>query len=146
MNFRLDPSLVVPWLLTLVTVGVGIWQFSQQQQEAHRQPFLQQQLDLCFQASDAAARLATETDPAEWEKARKTFWRLYWGTLSIVEDRGVEEAMVEFGKLVPDAPVAAPTLPMKSLAQPSFQLAHAARDLILASWRVDLSPLERLPQ
>ena len=73
-------TVVIPWLLTLLTAMVGIWQFTAQQRQANRQPFLQKQLELCFQATETAGRLASETDPEEWEKAR---------------------AMVEFGNLIP---------------------------------------------
>jgi hypothetical protein len=139
-------SAMGPWLATLVTATltalVGIWQFSNQRQQSNRQPFLQKQLDLCFEASETAARLATETNKDEWEKARLTFWRLYWGTLCIVEDREVESAMEKLGDLVPDQPVFHPSLPMKSLEEPSLKLAHAARILILKSWNVRLPPLE----
>jgi hypothetical protein len=146
MDKQLNLSVVVPWVLSLLTVAIGIWQFSEQQGQRNREPFLQKQLEMCFQASNTAARLATETDPAEWEEARQTFWRLYWGTLGIVEDRNVESAMVELGRLVPDKPVDAPTLPMESLRQPSIRLAHAARNLILNSWNVDLPPLQGMQQ
>src|SRR4051794_26434518 len=105
-------SVAIPWILSVATVAVGVWQFSVQQSQANRQPFLQKQLELCFQATETAGRLASETDPAEWEKARLTFWRLYWGPLSIVEDRAVEGAMVELGRHVPDKPVTSPSLPM----------------------------------
>jgi hypothetical protein len=139
----LNWSVVIPWLLTLLTFAGGIWQFTAGQRQANRQPFLQKQLELCFQASEAASRLASETDPAEWEKARLTFWRLYWGPLSIVEDRAVEGAMVTLGKRVPQEPVASPKLPMQELEGPSYELAHAIRNLVLASWQIDLPPLQR---
>lgn len=135
-------ALIVPWVLSLLTVGVGIFQFSTQQAQANRQPFLQRQLELVFQASNAAAILATEPDPVEWEKARRTFWRLYWGPLSIVEDREVEAAMVVFGRGVPTAPVTADKLPMAELRQPSLRLALAARGLVLKSWGISLPELE----
>ena len=140
-------SVVIPWLLTLITAGIGIWQFTAQQRQANRLPFLQKQLELCFQATETASRLASETDPIEWEKARVTFWRLYWGPLSIVENRAVESAMVELGRLVPDKPSVAPQLPMTALGVPSYKLAHAARDLVLESWNVSLPMLrdQRLP-
>jgi hypothetical protein len=112
---------LVPWILSVLTVAAGIWQFSTQQMQANRQPFLQKQLELCFQATETAGRLASETDPIEWEKARITFWRLYWGPLSIVEDQAVEGAMVKLGRLVPDHPVSSPELPMKSLGVPSYE-------------------------
>jgi hypothetical protein len=135
-------TLIIPWLLTLLTAALGIWQFTAQQRQANREPFLLKQLELSFQASDIASRLATETDAVEWEKARIAFWRLYWGPLSIVEDPAVEGAMVNFGKLVPAQPVNAPKLPMTSLGVPSYKLAHALRDLVLVSWNVDLPPLQ----
>ena len=139
-------AVVIPWLLSVLTVVAGIWQFSAQQKQSNRQPFLQKQLELCFQASETAGRLATETDPAKWEDARLTFWRLYWGPLSIVEDQAVEAAMVDLGKLIPAQPVAAPKLPMTELNTASYQLAHAVRGLVLASWQVDLPALLGLRQ
>ena len=132
---------VIPWILTLVTAGFGIWQFSVQQAQSNRVPFLTEQLRLAFEASDTAARLATETDAGEWEAARQNFWRLYWGPLGIVEDRAVEAAMVALGSVVPREP-GTPALPMRSLEQPSLRLAHAARNLILESWKVDLPALQ----
>jgi hypothetical protein len=111
---------------------------SAEQRQANRRPFLAKQLELCFEASDTAARLATETDPEEWERMRQSFWRLYWGTLSIVEDVPVERAMMALGQIVPREKLESPVLPMISLETPSYRLAHAARDLMRTSWDVDL--------
>jgi hypothetical protein len=135
-------AVVIPWILTLVTALVGIWQFTVQQSQANRQPFLQKQLELAFQASETVSKLAILTEPSEWEKARLSFWTLYWGPLSVVEDPKVEAAMVELGHLIPPEPQSNPKLPMKSLEVPSYNLAHALRDLVLTSWDVKLAPLE----
>jgi hypothetical protein len=135
-------STTVPWILTLLTALVGIWQFTAQQSQANRQPFLQKQLELAFQASETAGRLATATEPAEWEKARLTFWQLYWGPLSIDEDPKVASAMFQFGNLLPAEPLPNPKLPMTSLQGPSHNLALAVRDLVLESWNVSLPPLQ----
>src|SRR4051812_36823317 len=132
---------IVPWMLTLATLVVGIWQYADKRAQSNREPFLKNQLELAFEASNAASRLATETDPVKWEEARKTFWRLYWGPLGIVEDRRVEAAMVKLGNVVPKTAAEVPPLPMRQLEGDSLDLAHAARDLILESWRVDLPPL-----
>lgn len=131
-------------MLTVGTVLAGIWQFSSQQAQSNRVPFLTEQLRLCFEASDTVARLATETDAAKWEEARKNFWRLYWGPLGIVEDRALESAMVDLGKMVPrqQGQPGDYQLPMDSLARPSLALAHATRDLILRSWNVELGPID----
>jgi hypothetical protein len=130
---------VLAALLALVGTLVTSWG---EQRQKNRQPFLTEQLELCFEASDAAGRLATEPDPAEWEKARREFWRLYWGVLSIVEDPEVEGAMVNLGELVPAQPVNNVELPMTSLHNRSYDLAHAIRRLLLKSWNIDLPPLQ----
>jgi len=52
-------AVAIPWILTLVTALVGIWQFTVQQGQANRQPFLQKQLDLAFLASETTIKLAT---------------------------------------------------------------------------------------
>jgi len=135
-------SVVIPWLLSIVTILVGIWQFSSQQGQSNRQPFLEKQLEIGFEATTAAATLASETDPVEWEKARKAFWRLYWGSLSIVEDRRVENAMAALGQIVPERPDPFAALPMEALQLPSLELAHAIRDLMISSWKIDLPDLQ----
>ena len=135
-------SIVVPWLLSLGTALIGIWQFGAKQSQANKQPFLEQQLAISIEATDTAARLATDTDVDEWEKARQAFWRLYWGRLALVEDPEVEARMVQLGRLIPTAPIAADRLPLKELQVPALELAHAARRLILKSWGVKLPPLE----
>jgi hypothetical protein len=135
-------SVVIPWFLTLATAGISIWQFIIQERQKNRQPFLQRQLELCFQAAETVGRLTSDTDAEEWEKARVAFWRLYWGPLSIVEDRAVESAMVELGKIVPVSAMDPPKLPMVSLGVPSYRLAHAVRNLVLTSWDVSLPALQ----
>jgi hypothetical protein len=121
--------------LAIVGAEISVWQFILQQQQANRRPFLQKQLDLCFEVSDTAARSASEPDPAEWENQRRTLWRLYWGTLSIVEDPDVARAMVNFGVLLDKQSVSNPTLPMGPLQDLSYDLALKALVLILESWR-----------
>src|SRR3954451_14136103 len=86
MDNKLSVSVILPWILSIITVAVGLWQFTAQEEHRNKEAFLKSQLDLCFKATESAASLATETDPAEWEKARKEFWQLYWGPLSVVED------------------------------------------------------------
>ncbi|MBL29536.1 MAG: hypothetical protein CMM50_18555 [Rhodospirillaceae bacterium] len=135
-------AIAIPWLLSILTIAVGGWQFWLKVDQANKEPFLRKQLELAFEASEVAAQLATTTDPETWEEARQGFWKLYWGPLAIVEDRDVEAAMVRFSKVIPDEPAAQITLPVDKLRVPSLELAHATRDLILESWNVKLAPLE----
>jgi hypothetical protein len=124
---------VVPWLISLFTIGTTLWVATQQMKAGRLQPFRQKQLDLYIQATEAAGRLASETNEDEWEKARTTFWRLYWGPLCIVEDKDVERRMVELGELVPQEPLSPDTNEedrsnlRASLKSPSLRLARAAR-------------------
>jgi hypothetical protein len=134
---RINLTMAIPWVLTLLTVLVGIYQFGVQQRQTNRTSFLNKQLDTVFDAATTASLLAVETDPTKWDAARQTFWNLYWGTLSIVENKDVEREIVSFGKLVPSEPVSQVQLPVDTLRGPSYHLAKAFRDLILKSWHVD---------
>ena len=100
----------VPWMLTLVSLTVSAWQYNLTSKQKNLEPFLKTQLEFTLKATDSLASLAVETDPAKWEESRKTFWKLYWGSLAIVEDKEVERAMVRAGTLVPKLPVASPAL------------------------------------
>ncbi|MGB8817120.1 MAG: hypothetical protein WCC66_04275 [Rhizobiaceae bacterium] len=133
---------IVPWMLTLVSLTVSAWQYNATTRQKNLEPFLKTQLEFTLKATDSLASLAVETDPAKWEESRKTFWKLYWGSLAIVEDKEVEKAMVRAGALVPKLPVASPVLPMTSLNTASLDLAHKARALILNSWGAELPPLD----
>jgi hypothetical protein len=131
------------WLKTLAYLGAvvvfawGVIQFfavRASQVETRRieatKPFLERQLKLYTDATQAAATLATSNDPAELDSARKKFWSLYWGELALVEDRRVEAAMVELGRAF-EAGGAGEELQPHSLA-----LAHACRDSLAESWGV----------
>jgi hypothetical protein len=143
MNF--DWKIAVPWVLSLATVAVGVWQYADKQAQANREPFLKKQLELVFEASETVAKLANVTDPEIWQESRTRFWVLYWGPLGLVEDPNVARCMVKAGTIVP-APQqqTLPPLPLSSLQATSIQLSHAARDLILDSWDVHLPPLQKL--
>jgi len=130
-------------LLTLAGGMFGRWY---EQRQANKRPFLEKQLELSFEATDAASRLANETKSEAWEEARLTFWRLYWGPLSMVEDEAVKKAMETFGTQVSAIPVPPPELPRPELQQLSYRLAHAARNLVISSWKIrDLPALQDVP-
>lgn len=144
-------EILVTALIGAGTIGVGIWQFhvdsrmrAQIARLEARKPFLEQQMKLCFDASEAASTLATTTDVGDWDKAKSRFWLLYWGPLSIVERPlaqstigPVEAGMKVFGDQL--KPLQAnPSLPVSVLERPSINIAHACRDLILDSWEIQL--------
>jgi hypothetical protein len=143
------PELTTAIISGAALIAAGMMGRWYEQRQANKRPFLEKQLALSFEAVDAASRLANETKWEAWEEARLTFWRLYWGPLSMVEDQKVKGAMEEFGNLLAEIPIPAPPemLPRPELQQPSYKLSHAARDLIISSWKIsDLSNLGKEPQ
>ena len=139
---KFDWKIYVPWLLTVITVAVGIWQYADKQAQANREAFLSKQLELVFEASETVSKLATLTDATEWRKAKDTFWIPYWGPLGIVENQKIENCM---GKASGDIPgpndQVPPQLPLAKLQATSIELSHVAREFILESWNVHLAAL-----
>jgi hypothetical protein len=93
-------------------------------------PFLERQLKLYTEATQAAATLVTSREPNELDAARKKFWSLYWGELALVEDKRVEAAMVQLGRALENGSAG------QQLQQHSLALAHACRDSLAESWGV----------
>jgi hypothetical protein len=121
----------------VITFGYGVFQYihnEQRQVESRRveatKPFLERQLKLYTEATQAAATLATSDNEAERMAALKRFWSLYWGELALVEDRKVEAAMVQLGKGLQEK--GSPD----DIKQLSLQLARACRDSLARSWGV----------
>jgi hypothetical protein len=139
---RLPPDLDL-WLKALSAVGAvglfawGVVQFfaaqraqSQTRRIEATKPFLERQLNLYTQITQAASTLATETFVQEVDAASKIFWTLYWGELALVEDSRVEAAMVEFGRCLKSA------CTQHDMQEASLKLAHACRDSLADSWGV----------
>jgi hypothetical protein len=126
-----------------------------------QKPFYQRQMDLCLEASDAAAVLATTTDAAKSRLASDTFWRLYWGQLVAIEEKednsatGLVGEMVKFGGMLRTMCPALPCSPKAQRCQAScaaeadppaclqcssLALARACRRLIAESWQLPSKP------
>jgi hypothetical protein len=121
----------------VVTFGWGVYQYVKSEDrrvESQRveatKPFLERQLRLYTEATQAAATIATSEDRKERAAAEKRFWSLYWGELALVEDKAVEGAMVEFGRGLSGG------APAEEIKRLSLRLAHACRDSLALSWGV----------
>ncbi|HWS85627.1 MAG TPA: hypothetical protein VN282_01430 [Pyrinomonadaceae bacterium] len=153
----------IPVFTALIAVA-GFWftvqQYNDQQQQAARRladeqraaaakqaydreqallkPLLDRRLELYFAASEAAATVATSKDQKERERAGARFMQLYAGTMVIVEDAGVEEAMIQYHRcLTGSDPCDQGELTRRSLA-----LASKTRDSIGNSFNVKLGDLK----
>ncbi|MGE3304240.1 MAG: hypothetical protein AB7M12_14135 [Hyphomonadaceae bacterium] len=140
------PDELVVWLLTSLLAAaiasvIGLFRFIAGQRQANRRPYLERQMDAIFDLSNAVATIATNPDPVEWEAARRTFWRYYWGPACIVEDRSIESVLEQLGRFVPKQPAPSDQIPLYQLEDYSYVLAHAARRLILANWKIQSEDL-----
>jgi hypothetical protein len=113
------------------------------------QPFNAKRLDLCGEAANAAAILATGhaadgslvpyPDAAKRQgQAAADFWRLYWGPLGIVEDDAIAGAMVEFGNCLQGKC----DKPIQTL---SLAIAHACRNEVSKSFKLSLPAAPKRP-
>jgi hypothetical protein len=111
-------------LLAVIGFCAGIYQYWSQQtanREAEKsnrdlefmKPLWEKQLALYLQASEAAATIATSTDPVKVTEATNKFWMLYQGPLIVMEDTSVRDAMRHYG----DALKASPQGDLKDLSK-----------------------------
>jgi uncharacterized membrane-anchored protein YhcB (DUF1043 family) len=150
---KIDLVETVIKILQGLAIIVGIWatyyayqkqnkenkqrEIEQQQQTARefRKSFYEKQLQYYAEAAEATATLATEKIGSEdYVKSRKSFDRLFWGRLSIVEEKTVEAKMILFKKIL-DLYEQTPTDEIKEdLKQASLQLAHDASRYTINVW------------
>src|SRR5437016_10086000 len=106
-NFTQFATLITA-LVAVAGFLFGVYQYQKQQglnrmsaTESRDREFLrplwEKQVALYFDASEAAATIATTSDPEERRKAEARFWTLYWGPLVMVESPEVSGAMKKFG-------------------------------------------------
>jgi hypothetical protein len=130
------------WIAIALVLAVALWggitmvntfrtQTETRQIEA-RKPFLDRQLTLYTEATKVAAIIATSDDPAQLATSRQRFLELYWGELSLVENRGVETAMVNFRNCL----ISKDACSKDDLQRASLNLAHACRESLAESWGV----------
>lgn len=125
-----------------IAVAVGLYQYIATSTQTARQPFLVKQTELCLQASEAAARLASTRSPDEWKKYRADFWMLYWGPLAVVENSTpasgyslVANRMIAFGDQLKSINGDPPTiLPTDILERNAISVSKACQDLITSWW------------
>jgi hypothetical protein len=131
--------------INTVTMAVGILtaifaivQYGLTKRSEFRKRFWEEQLEIYKRTCVAASSIATASAITNVEKERETFWRLYWGELSILESKAVKTAMEAFGTQlrIVEAEKSSP----KSLEDLSYGLARACRTSLEKTWapvRVD---------
>ena len=113
-----------------------------QSKEQHRNNFQnvfwQKQLELYTKASSFAAQLTQhEYNSVEYLEARKGFYTLFWGPMSIVEDLPVKKAMENFSNQLKHYERSKSQEDLDELEQTSFRLARACRESSIKRWELD---------
>ena len=116
--------------------AIGLWKYLDSVEKDFRKPYWERQVSLYFEATSAAAILASSQNEKDLAEAEALFWRLYWGPLALVEDRRVEKAMFRFGKCLNQG------CPKRDLQDLSLALAYACRHSLGASWDINLESLK----
>ena len=140
-------------LLPALALVIAVHQFTQEQaagrqqlirqaatdsiarERAFMQPVLERQMSTYFEASAAAATLATARSASERDKAIDTFWKLFWGPLVMLESPEVSGAMKGIAECL-DGGVS--TCDAKERKNRSLVLASALQTDFFSSWK--LSP------
>jgi hypothetical protein len=119
-----------------IAASVGLFLNFRNARESRNRPFLEKQLELCLEACEAASVLATTSSKVTFKRARSRFLELYWGTLSVVEDKPVASAMVDFRRKLNELVKAKAPLPLDAMETDSYRLARAVRNLLIHSWQI----------
>src|SRR5690242_8327657 len=88
------------WKFLAAFVGgwFSVYKYVDVRARESKRPFLEKQMDLYFKACQITAELASAEESSQKPgNTAERFWKLYWGELSLVENRDVEETMVLFG-------------------------------------------------
>jgi hypothetical protein len=105
--------------------------------------FLDKQATLYFETTALISRLATMDAETIPHQDVERFWQLYWGELSMVEDFGVEQSMVLFGRSLRAAQQGTNVVCAQERKEISLMLAHCMRESLGKSWDVELGATSR---
>lgn len=135
-QYSVESFIKVLGALSLVIGGaVGLWKYSDSVENQFRKPLWEKQIALYFDATSAAATLASSSDPQTLQDAENHFWVLYYGPLALVEDKDVESAMVRFAECLRN------NCEKGELKGLSLRLARVCRESISKSWSIELDDL-----
>ena len=111
---------------------IGIWQFTITARNDFAKPLLEKQIDLCIDASEAAALLAlSDRGAPDWQTgpAAQRYLAHYYGKLGVIEDKCLYLSMVKYKTVIFDNAQTAVTPNRLALA-----IAFACRRLISRHW------------
>jgi len=132
----------LPVLIAVIPITAGVFQYYLTRQTEFKKQFWEEQIVLYKEAADAASEIAMSPDLEASATARTRFWKLYWGKLSMLENKEVEEAMAGFGAKLGECElqIGDPCFggpdgsELTDLRKKSYELAHCLRFSLLETW------------
>ncbi|MGH1387553.1 hypothetical protein [Kordia sp.] len=128
-------------LLTLVTLIIGILKFSKQKKREFQKTFFSTQLEIYKQAAHHAAALYVYPKSSdEYMAHRYKYKNLFLGEMCIVEDKIVEERMVQFNTILnwyhESKKESEAAILKKQLKHFALVLAHTLRNSSIETWKL----------
>lgn len=153
------PSKLLQAIAIIVGVTLSLLQYksnsdSERKESArdYQKTFYQSQMNVYAEAVNSTSIISTADPQSEYyQKGREQFYQLFWGRMSMFEDKCVEQKMVQFRKLLIKfenndySPVTFPdscnnrkysydTVSQVTLKFASLQLAHQCRVYTIKTW------------
>jgi hypothetical protein len=142
---------VIAKVVIAIIGGVWVWHtYPESKEKDFRTAYWDRQMSLFFEATQAAAQIATLSNEDERRSgAINKFWELYWGQMIVIETKNEEDpvaqAMMDFGKCLIEPGEQAPCdkCDINELKNRAWALGKACRDSIGTSWDQKLHYLSR---
>jgi hypothetical protein len=100
-KFSLENKIkLISVIIALLVAITGIIQYTSTRNENFRKAFWEKRYELYNKVIETASDIANSKGLRESEDLRRDFWKYYWGNLSLIEDKTMEGAMVNFGTLL----------------------------------------------
>ncbi len=139
---KLELVLKITGLISLISAG--IWAFhtySDTKEKEFYSKFWNKKMELYLETSSWASVMANATSEAEFEKARKDYYQLFYGQLSIVEGKSVKAALEKFTGFIPNRKVK--KFPIEKLDNGAYELTLALKQDLGRSWKEPFHELDR---
>lgn len=133
-------SIVIGITLSVLNFRIAKEKEAESRKIEAAKPFLELRQKLYLEALTNASILASQDFHTEEEilNAKKRFAELYWGELSLIEDKNIEKAMIEVAKSMNlnDS--------VSSSQKATYELAHTMRESLVNSWGIDRSKIGKI--
>ena len=137
-------ELALKAISSLALIVAGVWAFhtyTDTKEKEFYTTYWNKKFELYLETSSWASVMATTKSESEFNEARKQYYRLFYGQLSLVEGESVKKAMENFTRYIPKKEVN--ELPVKGLENAAYELTIALKEELGLSWKEPFHELNR---